>query len=346
MEQHLKQSSPFGLFLRLISTFWQRSTTRRQPVNQAEGSVVWLRAMLSVVICSLLLGTGGLATAKETVTYIHSDISGSPLAATDAAGNVLWKESYFAYGQKTEWQPESEAQTQWFHGKEQDADTTMQYFGARYYDPGIGRFLGIDPVDYQDGNLHSFNRYAYGNNNPVRFKDPDGAYAEVALEALSLAIGLDSLGKNYAAGNYGAAAVDILGISADAILTAVPVAPGVAGIAIKASRGNGAVAPIHHICTNKNCVSAASGGPWTPRFKDIFDKAGMSLDDGFNKIAVLGHKGPHPEIYHRAVFDRLSDATKGLNGAAYRNALQNELTVIGKEIQTPGSILNNLVTKP
>lgn len=178
MEQHLKQSSPFGLFLRLISTFWQTRTTRRKPS-------VWLSAMLIVAISSMLLATGGLATAKETVTYIHSDISGSPLAATDAAGNVLWKESYFAYGQKTEWQPESEAQTQWFHGKEQDADTTMQYFGARYYDPGIGRFLGIDPVDYQDGNLHSFNRYAYGNNNPTKYLDPDGRIAFLIPFALT-----------------------------------------------------------------------------------------------------------------------------------------------------------------
>lgn len=178
MEQHLKQSSPFGLFLRLISTFWQTRTTRRKPS-------VWLRAMLTVAVSSMLLATGGLATAKETVTYIHSDISGSPLAATDAAGNVLWKESYFAYGQKTEWQPESEAQTQWFHGKEQDADTTMQYFGARYYDPGIGRFLGIDPVDYQDGNLHSFNRYAYGNNNPTKYLDPDGRIAFLIPFALT-----------------------------------------------------------------------------------------------------------------------------------------------------------------
>ncbi|NMG68097.1 hypothetical protein GPA19_24495 [Azoarcus indigens] len=50
---------------------------------------------------------------------------------------------------------------------------------------------------------------------------------------------------------------------------------------------------IHHICTNKNCISAATGGPWTPRFEAIFDKAGMKLDDALNKIAVPGHKGPH-----------------------------------------------------
>jgi len=89
----------------------------------------------------------------------------------------VWKESYRAYGERWVNDPGSAQQSQWFHGKEQDAATGLQYFGARYYDPAVGRFLGIDPVDYQDGNLHSFNRYAYGNNNPVRYADPDGRIA-------------------------------------------------------------------------------------------------------------------------------------------------------------------------
>lgn len=49
--------------------------------------------------------------------------------------------------------------------------------GSRYYDPVIGCFMGIDPVDFQMDNLHSFNRYAYTNNNPYRFVDPDGREA-------------------------------------------------------------------------------------------------------------------------------------------------------------------------
>lgn len=49
---------------------------------------------------------------------------------------------------------------------------------ARYYDPVIGRFYSNDPMDAQahlaKGNIHGFNRYAYANNNPYRFTDPDG----------------------------------------------------------------------------------------------------------------------------------------------------------------------------
>jgi hypothetical protein len=34
--------------------------------------------------------------------------------------------------------------------------------------------MGVDPQDFDEANLHGFNRYAYGNNNPYKFKDPDG----------------------------------------------------------------------------------------------------------------------------------------------------------------------------
>lgn len=125
------------------------------------------------------------------------------------------------------------------------------------------------------------------------------------------------------------------------------VAGGVAKIASRMGRAAHLKKPqIHHICTNKNCVSPFSGGPWTPRFRQIFDKAGMNLDDALNKIAVPGHKGPHPPEYHQAIFDRLTAATRGLNGDAYRDALRQELGALGREIQTPGTILNHLVTNP
>lgn len=71
----------------------------------------------------------------------------------------------------------------------------------------------------------------------------------------------------------------------------------------------------------------------------------MNLDDALNKVSVPGHKGPHPEAYHQEIFDRLTSATNGLNGTAYNDALQTELNAIAKELQTPGSVLNSLVTK-
>ncbi len=46
----------------------------------------------------------------------------------------------------------------------------------RYYDPAIGRFISVDPVDVSAANGSNFNRYWYANNNPYRYTDPDGRF--------------------------------------------------------------------------------------------------------------------------------------------------------------------------
>jgi hypothetical protein len=48
---------------------------------------------------------------------------------------------------------------------------------------------------------------------------------------------------------------------------------------------------VHHIATVENEVSNARGGPWTPRFKKLFDKAGMRMKDVENTVPIEGHKG-------------------------------------------------------
>ncbi len=52
-----------------------------------------------------------------------------------------------------------------FTGKEHDED--LYYFGARYYDPSLGKFTSVDPVKEN-------HPYAYVENNPMNFVDPDG----------------------------------------------------------------------------------------------------------------------------------------------------------------------------
>ncbi|WP_249041083.1 RHS repeat-associated core domain-containing protein [Marilutibacter maris] len=57
-----------------------------------------------------------------------------------------------------------------------DAATGLVYAQQRYYDDDIGRFLSADPVTPYEQPVQMFNRYRYANNNPYRFKDPDGRY--------------------------------------------------------------------------------------------------------------------------------------------------------------------------
>ncbi len=47
---------------------------------------------------------------------------------------------------------------------------------ARYYDPLIGRFLSIDPINFSPDAPYMFNRYTYVNNDPVNMIDPDGEF--------------------------------------------------------------------------------------------------------------------------------------------------------------------------
>ena len=64
-----------------------------------------------------------------------------------------------------------------FTGKERDAETGLDYFGARYLSSAQGRFTSPDPVMSAPERLRDpqqFNRYAYARNNPLRFLDPTG----------------------------------------------------------------------------------------------------------------------------------------------------------------------------
>ncbi|HZI04147.1 MAG TPA: AHH domain-containing protein, partial [Archangium sp.] len=103
---------------------------------------------------------------------------------------------------------------------------------------------------------------------------------------------------------------------------------------------------IHHIATVENGKSPARGGPWTPRLKKLFDKAGMSMEDPANKVRIPSHQGPHPEAYHLEVFRRLEKAVKRCETTAQcREALTRELQQLSKEIREAGSRLNKLVTR-
>jgi RHS repeat-associated protein len=119
--------------------------------------------------------TGGGGAPGETIVYLHNDAAGNPIAATDAAGAVIWRERFAPFGERLDHAAAAAGNRQWFHGKGQDAETGLLYFGARYYDPTLGRFLSIDPAAWKDGDIHGLNRYVFANNNPYRFTDPDGA---------------------------------------------------------------------------------------------------------------------------------------------------------------------------
>ena len=107
----------------------------------------------------------------ETNTfYYHNDHLGSTRLATDNNKNIVTAVTYHPFGESYSVEGEEDYL---FTGKEKDS-TGLYYYGARHYDPDLGRFLTRDPYIGKLVNPQSLNQYTYCYNNPLLFVDPDG----------------------------------------------------------------------------------------------------------------------------------------------------------------------------
>ena len=126
------------------SRLWRhspRTTTARQRNSSATSS-----AIISV--------QRRWSSTKVGASFLTKSITptGAPLTKPDRA---RWKCSRKRYR---------------YTGKERDAETGLNYHGARYYAPWLGRWMAADPIGLQDG----VNLYGYVSCNPVAFFDPTG----------------------------------------------------------------------------------------------------------------------------------------------------------------------------
>jgi len=107
-------------------------------------------------------------------SFYHLDTLGSVRAVTNAAGDVIRRDDYHAFGEAGT-PPVGDPIR--FTGKERDAETALDYFGARYYRNLTGRFTTVDPlmgVETALADPQRWNRYSYVGNRPTRVVDPDG----------------------------------------------------------------------------------------------------------------------------------------------------------------------------
>ncbi|UYB51262.1 RHS domain-containing protein [Xanthomonas sp. AM6] len=132
--------------------------------------------MKRTIILTLLLSLFLVATAHaQTVVYYHTDALGTPVAVTDASGNVVERSEYEPYGSLLN-RPLTDGPG--YTGHVMDAATGLTYMQQRYYDSQTGRFSSVDPVTAHNNPIGAFNRYRYAESNPYRFNDPDGRQAE------------------------------------------------------------------------------------------------------------------------------------------------------------------------
>lgn len=142
--------------------------------TQAQAGSPNLRLLAATFWFSAFCVVTASAQTSEVVTYYHTDAIGSVRMITDANGQVVERLDYLPFGE--EWQAPPSAEHRLFANTERDRETGFDYFGARYYASGNGRFTNVDP-GHVNGDIYdpqSWNAYAYARSNPLRFIDPFG----------------------------------------------------------------------------------------------------------------------------------------------------------------------------
>lgn len=157
------------------------------------------------------------ATNTLTTKYQHTDALGSPVAVTDQNRVVIDKSEYEPFGQQIFNRPATDGPG--YTGHVFDSSTGLNYMQQRYYDPMIGRFLSVDPVSADSATGSNFNRYWYANNNPYKFKDPDGRIVDTIADIGFIAYDIYALATEPSWTNGAALGADLVG-------AAVPFATG------------------------------------------------------------------------------------------------------------------------
>jgi RHS repeat-associated protein len=114
------------------------------------------------------------------VFYYFSDHLKTASVITDSAGNIKSESDFYPWGGELQF-VNNDSNHYKFTGKERDGETQLDYFGARYYSNGLGRFVTPDwsampePVPYADlTDPQSLNQYSYVRNLPTTKFDADG----------------------------------------------------------------------------------------------------------------------------------------------------------------------------
>lgn len=104
--------------------------------------------------------------------WLHTDALGSVRAVSQASG-IVETSLYKPYGEQLEWGNAAPQETKGWIGERFDADASLQYLNARYYDPKLGIFLQPDWYEVMDAGVGT-NRFGYSFGDPVNKMDPGG----------------------------------------------------------------------------------------------------------------------------------------------------------------------------
>ena len=118
-------------------------------------------------------GIGGLLARTDAngSTFYHADANGNVTALMDGGENIVARAEYDAFGRFLKLSgPMATANRLWFSSKELEPVTGDYYFGHRFYEPLLSRWLNRDPIGERGG----ANLYGFVGNSPLGVVDPFG----------------------------------------------------------------------------------------------------------------------------------------------------------------------------
>jgi RHS repeat-associated protein len=129
---------------------------------------------------------------SDMVSYFHYDLNSNVVAVSNQDGELTDQAVYYPFGEIKS-APYGLLENHRYSSKERD-ETGFNYYGARYLDSKIGRFLSPDPqFEVLGGSefgtpAEATGAYIFSNNNPVTFIDPDGRFGVLQGVSVGLAV--------------------------------------------------------------------------------------------------------------------------------------------------------------
>jgi len=120
------------------------------------------------------VGTTRIALKKGSLTFwLISDHLGS-ISGILNPFDILQTIKYSAFG---ETRGTATVHTDYrYTGQREEEEIGLYFYKARFYDPALARFVQPDTLVPDPGNAQAWDRYAYVENNPIRYTDPSGNY--------------------------------------------------------------------------------------------------------------------------------------------------------------------------
>ncbi|MEL7627131.1 MAG: RHS repeat-associated core domain-containing protein [Anaerolineaceae bacterium] len=117
----------------------------------------------------------GMRKNNQTNYWFHLDHLGGTHLITMSEGQFNSRDLYKAWGEERYSQGNTD--TRYHYTGQMKEDDNLYYYNARWYDPAIGRFMQADTIVPSQQGTQGWDRYAYVNNNPIKYVDPGGNYA-------------------------------------------------------------------------------------------------------------------------------------------------------------------------